>query len=88
MTADTKPRIFTNALLLGIGVAVNALIGLYVTRALARYLGVAVYGRYALAFVYLNITAVIANFGFDAILIREISRKNEDANRLVTPGSR
>ncbi len=86
MTADTKPRIFTNALLLGIGVAVNALIGLYVTRALARYLGVAVYGQYALAFVYLNITAVIANFGFDAILIREISRKNEDANRLVTAG--
>ncbi|MEK6710733.1 MAG: flippase [Nitrospinota bacterium] len=84
MAADTKARIFSNTGWLAAGAAVNALIGLYITRALARYLGVADYGLYALAFVYLNFTAVIANFGFDAILIREVSRDKDQAEPLVT----
>ncbi|MEE9276382.1 MAG: oligosaccharide flippase family protein, partial [bacterium] len=86
MASDTKPRIFSNTTLLALGVAVNALIGLYITRTLARYLGVAAYGQYALAFVYLNFSAVIANFGFDSILIREIARDKEGANVSVTAG--
>ena len=86
MPSDTKSRIFSNTTLLALGVAVNALIGLYITRSLARYLGVAAYGQYALAFVYLNFSAVIMNFGFDSILIREVARDKEGANVSVTAG--
>ncbi|MDA0999772.1 MAG: flippase [bacterium] len=86
MENDLKPRIFSNSALLVLGVAVNALIGLYITRALARYLGVAFYGQFALAFVYLNFTAVIANFGFDTILLREVARNKDQSNPIVTAG--
>ena len=87
MAADrTKARIFSNTAWLTAGTAVNALIGLYITRALARYLGVADYGLYALAFVYLSFTAVIANFGFDAILLREAARDKENTSSIVTAG--
>ncbi|MFQ5692446.1 MAG: flippase [Nitrospinota bacterium] len=86
MGEDTKARIFSSTSLLTVGVVVNALIGIVIARALARYLGVAGYGQYALAFVYLNFTAVIANFGFDAILIREVSRSRENANVFLTAG--
>jgi len=86
LAADTKPRIFSNTIWLAAGAAVNALIGLYITRALARYLGVGGYGQYALALVYLNFTAVIANFGFDAILIRDTARDQKNADALVTAG--
>jgi len=85
LAADrTKARIFSNTALLTAGTLVNALIGLYITRALARYLGVADYGLYTLAFVYLNFTAVIANFGFDAILLREAARDKENTSSIVT----
>ncbi|MBI3127336.1 MAG: flippase [Candidatus Tectomicrobia bacterium] len=87
MAADrTKARIFSNTAWLAAGTLVNALIGLYITRALARYLGVADYGLYALAFVYLNFTAVIANFGFDSILLREAARDKEGTDSIVSSG--
>ncbi|MBI1724656.1 MAG: flippase [Candidatus Tectomicrobia bacterium] len=87
MASDrTKARIFSNTAWLTAGTIVNTLIGLYITRALARYLGVADYGLYTLAFVYLNFTAVIANFGFDPILLREAARDKEGTSALLTAG--
>lgn len=87
MAADrTKARIFSNTAWLTAGTIVNTLIGLYITRALARYLGVADYGLYTLAFVYLNFTAVIANFGFDSILLREAARDKERTDSIVASG--
>lgn len=86
MENDLKPKIFSNSALLALGVIINGLIGLYITRALARYLDVALYGQFALAFVYLNFTAVIANFGFDTILLREVARHKDKSNPIVTAG--
>lgn len=53
---------------------------------LARYLGKTGYGEYSLVFVYLYLSTVIAYFGFDAILLRELSKENDEKyqNRLLT----
>ena len=81
-----KARIFASTSFLTLGVVVNALIGILIARTLARHLGVAGYGQYALAFVFLSFTGVLVNFGFDTILIRELAKDEKHANALLTAG--
>lgn len=59
------------------------LISLIVTIYLARYLGVAGYGKYNFVFAYLAFFAILADLGLDTILIRDISRDKSIAPKLI-----
>lgn len=50
---------------------------------LARYLGVADYGRYSLVFLYATLFQGFASFGLDDILTRELSRGRRAVERLL-----
>ena len=59
------------------------LISLIVTIYLARYLGVADYGKYNFVFAYLAFFMILPDLGLDTILIREISRDKSTASKLI-----
>jgi O-antigen/teichoic acid export membrane protein len=48
-----------------------------------RYLGPSAYGRYALAFAYIQLFGVLADVGIFTIVVREISKRPADTTRLV-----
>jgi len=50
---------------------------------LARYLGVADYGRYSLVFLYASLFQGFASFGLDDILTRELSKGRRPTERLL-----
>lgn len=60
-----------------VGKVVSVLLGLLVVFMLTRYLGVSEYGEYALTFSYLSFFSIIADFGLQLVVIRELSHKNE-----------
>ncbi len=86
MFINTAQKIFKNTGVQALGTIWNTLVGLLIAGLLSRYLGKAGYGEYSLVFIYLYFSTIIAYLGFDAILLREMSReKNEDnQNRLLT----
>jgi O-antigen/teichoic acid export membrane protein len=53
---------------------------------LARYLGVANYGKFVFALAFLAFFNVLSVFGVDTVLIREISRNKTAASRLIGCG--
>ncbi len=58
-----KARIFASTSFLTLGVVVNALIGILIARTLARHLGVAGYGQYALAHRFIDMALLGALAG-------------------------
>jgi O-antigen/teichoic acid export membrane protein len=80
--------IATNTAWLMGGKFLVVILSLVMTAALARSLGVFHYGELTVAFAYISMFAVIADFGFFQILVREIARHpNEEAeitNNLFT----
>lgn len=85
MFINTAKRIFKNTGIQAVGSIWNTLIGLLITGSLARYLGKTGYGEYSLVFIYLYFSTVIAYFGFDSILLRELSKEKDkkSQNRLL-----
>ncbi|MBI5788259.1 MAG: flippase [Candidatus Schekmanbacteria bacterium] len=71
---STFRKIVNNTAIQACGSAFNTVTGLLVTAALARYLGKDGYGEYSLVFVYLFFAGVIADLGFDGILVRELAK--------------
>jgi len=79
-------RIVQNSLWLFGAHAGGRLLGVLVTMALTRYLGIQDFGRYSLVYAFCGIFAVMTDLGIDAILVREASRDPEDAERLLGNG--
>lgn len=65
--------------------AASRFLGLVLNLVLARELADAGYGRYSLILVIVMMTAMAADFGTASILVREISRRREQANSLLAP---
>ena len=79
-------RIAENTIYLIFGRICAGLFYLITMALLARFLGVAYYGKYTFAIAYLAFFNMLSVFGIDTVLIREISRDNLSASRLLGCG--
>ncbi len=79
-------KIAENTLWLFLGRVVIGILHLATMVLLARYLGVADYGKFVFAMAFLAFFNVISIFGIDTVLIREISRNKTAASRLIGCG--
>jgi O-antigen/teichoic acid export membrane protein len=79
MIAHAERRIVSNTLVQIAPPAFRAVIGVFLTIALTRYLGVTKFGAYALAFAYVAlINGIFANWGLSTVCLREISRHPDE----------
>lgn len=85
-----KTRIFSNTAVQMLGLFVNVFTGLAITAMLARYLGTRGFGELNLALLYFSFAGVVVNFGYKAIIVRELSRKEgkeeRNINAIITSG--
>ncbi len=66
-----------------IGKIITTGLSLVLIAALTRYLGVSGFGNYTTVFAYVSFAAVLADFGFFIIMVREISRKERGMEKIV-----
>lgn len=59
------------------GKAISILLGFITVALLTRYLGVAGYGNFTLVFAYLSFFGIIADFGLQLTIVRELSQQKE-----------
>lgn len=76
-------KIFKNTGIIITGNAIFRFISLVVTIYLARYLGVADFGKFNFLFAYLSFFTLITEFGLSTILIREIAQNKDKTAELV-----
>ncbi len=65
-----------------IGKILSVLLSLVTIGFLTRYLGVSGYGNFTLVFAYMSFFAVIADFGLQLTMVRELVDKNEKVEKL------
>ncbi|MGA1778662.1 MAG: hypothetical protein ACO39W_07775, partial [Schleiferiaceae bacterium] len=75
----------SSALVLALKVA-GALGGYAFVWVAARQFGAEGYGRFELAFTFLSLLSVVAKWGFDGVLLRELPRHAPEANKVLTRG--
>ncbi len=71
---SNKHQVVDNATIQIVGVVINFITGMVLTGMLSRYLGIKGYGELTLSLVYFGFAGIIANFGYAAILVRELSK--------------
>jgi len=76
-------RIFQNAVVNIVGRGLALVFSAGATAVLARYLGSEKLGQYGAIYAYLSLFAWMATFGFEPVLVREISRERGNASHLV-----
>lgn len=64
------------------GKVITTALSLYIIALLTRYLGVAGYGAYTTIFTYVGFWAVIADFGYYWVVVRELSKPNADQEHI------
>ena len=79
-------RIRNNLLSLATAEVLTKVLGVALYALLARYLGPAEFGIYALAVSFSMIFGMLANLGTDSYLVREIAREQGEADRLLSAG--
>lgn len=77
-------KVAFNTIVQIVGKGATTIISLFLVAALTRYLGVAGYGEYTTIFAYLSFFAVLADFGFFWILVREIANPETDINKATS----
>jgi O-antigen/teichoic acid export membrane protein len=65
-----------------LGKIVTTLLSLYIVRVLTRYLGVAGYGMYTTIFAYVSFWAVLADFGYYWVIVRELSKPGANHEKI------
>jgi len=79
-------RIVQNSLWLFCAHIGGRLLGVLVTMALTRYLGIQDFGRYSLIYAFCGIFGVMTDIGVDMIIVREASRDREKAPKMMGNG--
>jgi O-antigen/teichoic acid export membrane protein len=80
---DLRSRVFQNTAANIVGRGFALLFSVGATIILARCLGTEGLGKYGAIYAYLTLFAWMAAFGFEPILLREISRQRENASSLL-----
>ncbi len=65
-----------------IGKVLSVLLSVLTVGLITRYLGVSGYGNFTLVFAYMSFFAVIADFGLQLAMVRELTDKRETAQKL------
>ena len=84
---STVQRVARNTGIVIAGEVIFRLISLVVIIYLARYLGTVGFGKYSFVFAYLAFFNVITDLGLQTILVREMSRDESIAPKLIGNGS-
>lgn len=79
-------RFANNSLMIIISHIANKAIAVVFIAFLARYLGIGGFGQYTFVFAFISFFSVIASFGMQGLLIREISRQKEETSQLMLNG--
>ena len=69
-----KQTIFKNTFWLGVAEVVQKGVGFLIVVWLARHFGPATYGQWAFALSFVALFAVLADFGFSTLTVREVAR--------------
>ena len=77
-------RVAINSGLLLVAFSFQAAVSLVMVGIIARYLGQAGLGRYAYAVSFIELFIALVDMGMNRILVREISRNQDDADRLTS----
>jgi O-antigen/teichoic acid export membrane protein len=80
---STVQRVAKNTGIIIIGSLIFRIISLFVVIYLARYLGVVDFGKYSFIFAYLAFFGIITDLGLQEILVREMSRDDSIAPKLI-----
>ena len=80
---DTVQRVAKNTGVVFVGDVIFRIISLFIIIYLARYLGTVGFGKYSFVFAYLSFFLVITDFGLHTILVREMSRDESVAPKLI-----
>jgi O-antigen/teichoic acid export membrane protein len=76
-------NLFKNTFALLVPNLLNPLISFVLIVFISRYLGVGELGQYSLVLSYLSLAAIFSSMGLTSLLVRQISRKPEEAHVLV-----
>lgn len=77
-------KVAYNTVVQVVGKVITTLASLVMVAALTRHLGVSGYGQYTTVFAYLGFFAVLADFGFFWIFVREIAKPDADTNKITS----
>ena len=80
---STITKIAKNVLSLTAGTVVSKILLLILIIYIARYLGVVGFGKYSFAFAFTGLFAILANFGFNQLTIREVARDKTLAGKYL-----
>lgn len=61
----------------------HLLLNVVIIAMIARYLGVESYGKFSLIFVILSFFIILADFGVNDIVVRELSKDKSKTSRIV-----
>ncbi len=79
-------RIVNNSLFIYAGRVVNLVFNFFIFVYLANYLGESAFGRFSIAITYVGTFDIIANFGLNQILVRELAGGRIEKSRLLGNG--
>ncbi len=82
----TSNRVISNSLFIYAGRLVNLVFNFFIFVYLANYLGESAFGRLSIAIAYVGTFDIIANFGLNQILVRELSGERAEKSRLLGNG--
>lgn len=80
---STVRRIAKNTGFLVIGDIISKILSLLLVVFLARYLGDVGLGKYSFALAFTGLFFVLASFGLDPLIIREVARNKEEADKFL-----
>lgn len=75
-------KVAYNTIIQLVGKVITTAISLVLIASITRYLGVNGYGQYTTIFAYVSFWAVLADFGFFLILVREISKTGAQVDKI------
>ena len=81
---NTVQRIAKNTGVLAISQVINSILGFFLFIYIARYLGEVGFGKYSFAIAFTGLFAIIANFGMNNYIIRELARNKEQTSEYLT----
>jgi O-antigen/teichoic acid export membrane protein len=80
---NTVQRIAKNTSVLAISQVITSILGFFLFIYIARYLGEVGFGKYSFALAFTGLFAIIANFGMNNYIIRELARNKEQTSEYL-----
>ena len=81
---NTVQTIAKNTGVLAISNIITSILGFFLLIYIARYLGEVGFGKYSFALAFTGLFAIIASFGMNNYIIRELARNKEQASEYLT----